>query len=236
MKNHILMNLQRKSVFVFDWDGTLFDSMEGKTHSFSLVVSNYLKKKNKHIEPYSVATLYRFHSGKPRSEIFREIAKVAGLQLDQTDIDEMSKLLFEYNRTVLAKAVLFSDALRFLDSLVSRDVKLFISSSVPQTELDYFVSAVLPDSLLSQFSGVLGSSNGCSKGSDHIDIIRTQTCALRENIIVIGDDEADYVLSKAAGVTCVLVDRDGKFDDSFLNIVKNLDELCTLLNLPVSTL
>lgn len=230
------MDVRTKKVFVFDWDGTLFDSMEGKTCSFSSVVSTYFTEHDKLIRPDLVATIYRTHSGKPRAEIFFEAAKVSGVQLEPADIDEMSERLFEYNRTILRKACLFPDARRLLDALAGRNVELFISSSVPQAELDYFVAAILPRSLRPRFSGVLGSSNGCSKGREHIAVISSQTSASRNDIVVIGDDEADYTLSNAAGVDCILVDREGRLAGCFPYIVKNLDELCLLLSPPASTL
>lgn len=219
------MDIRSKSVFVFDWDGTLFDSMEGKTSSFSSVVSTCFAEYGKSLQPDLVAAIYRDHSGKPRSEIFIEAAKVAGLQLEQANLDEMSERLFVYNRTILGKANLFPDARRLLDTLADLSVEIFISSSVPQAELDHFVSLILPDSLRSRFSGVLGSSNGCSKGREHLAVIEAHAPTPRKDIVVIGDDEADYTLSKTAGVDCVLVDREDRFDGRFPNIVKNLDEL-----------
>lgn len=231
-----MIDIKSKLVFVFDWDGTLFDSMRGKTQSFSAVLSSFFAEYGKSIQPDVVAAIYRKHSGKPRAEIFIEAAKVAGLQLGQSDVDEMSERLFVHNRTILAKANLFPDARRFLYALADRRVQLFISSSVPQAELDHFVGEVLPDSLRVRFSGVLGSSSGCRKGMEHVAVIRARTDTSLGDIVVIGDDEADYTLSKAAGVSCVLVDRESRFDGCFPYIVKNLDELCTLLNLPVSTL
>lgn len=227
--------LNKKTVFVFDWDGTIFDSMSAKLKSFSAVVSKYFAELGNPVDPDFVATIYREHSGKPRSEIFLEVAKAAVLQLEQSDIDAMSKRLFLLNRTVLAEAKLFPDAHRLLSVLAGRDVGLFLSSSVPQAELDYFVRMALPENLRLRFSGVFGSREGCSKGRDHIARINACSGVPSDKILVVGDDEADFILSKAAGVSCVLVDRDGRWFDRFSpNVVKNLDELCNLLNLIVS--
>lgn len=224
-------NLNKKRAFVFDWDGTIFDSMTAKHRSFSAVVSEYFEELGNPVDPDFVAAIYREHSGKPRAEIFLEAAKAAVLTLDQSDVDEMSKRLFLLNQSALAEANIFPDAYRFLSVLADRGVGLFISSSVPQAELDYFVRLALPENLRLRFSGVFGSREGCSKGREHMALISACAGVPLDMVIVVGDDEADYILSQAAGVSCVLVDRDGRwFDRRFPNVVKNLDELCNLLN------
>jgi phosphoglycolate phosphatase-like HAD superfamily hydrolase len=216
-----------KEAFVFDWDGTLFDSMEGKTTSFSTVVSTHFAELSKQIKPELVAAIYRSHSGKPRNEIFLECAKEVKLKIDQASIDEMSARLFVYNRDTLSTSNLFPDALRLLKFLMSRDIEIYISSSVPQSELEYFLRMVLPENILTQIKIVLGSSNGCNKGRGHLSEISASSCIQFENLIVIGDDEADFELSQLAGVNCILIDRiGGRFDARFPNVIKSMDELC----------
>lgn len=229
--------VREKKAFVFDWDGTLFDSMAGKTISFSDVVSTYFAELSKQIKPELVAVIYRAHSGKPRNEIFLECAKEVKLKLDQKCIDEMSARLFMYNRNALATSNIFPDAFRLLNVLISQDIEIFISSSVPQSELGYFVKTALPESIYTRIKKILGSSNGCNKGREHLNEISVFSGIQIENIIAIGDDKADFELSKLAGVDCILVDRDGgRFDGRFPNIIKSLDELCNLLNQRYSTL
>jgi len=228
--------IRGKKAFVFDWDGTLFDTMEGKTLSFSVVVSAYFAELSKKIEPELVAVIYRTHSGKPRNEIFLECAKEVKLELDQECIDEMSTRLFKYNRNTMATSNLFPDTLRLLNVLIRQNIEVFISSSVPQSELEYFVKIALPKSILTRIKKVLGSSSGSNKGCEHLSEISVSSGIQRENLIVIGDDEADFELSKLAGVNCILVDRiGGRFDGRFPNVIKSLDELCKPLNLTFST-
>jgi phosphoglycolate phosphatase-like HAD superfamily hydrolase len=230
MQNYI----NKKKVIVFDWDGTLFDSMAGKVKSFSAVVSMYFTEMGKPISSDFSADIYLRNSGKPRAEIFREVAKEANFHLEQYGIDEMSSRLFLLNRTVLAEESLFPDALRLLNALANSDLVLYISSSVPQAELDYFVSNALPKNLRLRFSGVFGSGESLTKGPVHIARITMDSGHSLDKILVIGDDEADFTLSEQAGVDCILVDRDSRFFDSFpQNFVNNLDELCNILNLTV---
>jgi phosphoglycolate phosphatase-like HAD superfamily hydrolase len=216
-----------KEAFVFDWDGTLFDSMEGKTISFSTVVSTHFAELSKQIKPELVAAIYRSHSGKPRNEIFLECGKEVKLKINQASIDEMSARLFVNNRDTLSTSNLFSDALRLLKFLMSKDIEIYISSSVPQSELEYFLKMVLPENIHTQIKIALGSSNGCNKGRGHLCKISESSGIQFENLIVIGDDEADFELSKLAGVNCILVDRiGGRFDARFPNVIKSMDELC----------
>lgn len=230
MQNYI----NTKKVIVFDWDGTLFDSMAGKVKSFSAVVSMYFSEMGKPISSNFSADIYLRNSGKPRAEIFREVAKEANFHLEQYDIDEMSSRLFLHNKKALAKECLFPDALRLLKKLVNTDLVLYISSSVPQVELDYFVSKALPKNLRLRFSGVFGSGESLTKGPVHIARISLDSGNSLDKILVIGDDEADFTLSEQAGVDCILVDRNGRYFDSFpKNFVNNLDELCNIQNLTV---
>lgn len=210
--------------------------MSAKLKSFSAVVSTYFTERGYPVDADFVAAIYRKYSGKPRAEIFLEVAKSVQLKLGQLEMDEMSKKLFLHNQTVLAAASIFSDAHRLLSLLAEREVRLYISSSVPQAELDYFVSLVLPQDLRSRFSGVFGSREGFSKGREHIAHISACSGFHPDKIFVVGDDEADFVLSKDAGVACILVDRDSRWLDRYSpNVVKSLDELCNLLNPAVST-
>jgi len=228
--------INTKKVIVFDWDGTIFDSMAGKLKSFATVLPIYFSEMGCPINSDLVEDIYLRNSGKPRKEIILEVANEIDADLETHDIDEMSRRLFSFNRTALAEENLFPDAIRLLKGLVNSDLVLYISSSVPQDELDYFVSKALPKNFHLRFSGVFGSNYDFSKGPEHIERISIDSGVSLNKILVIGDDEADFILSKQAGVDCILVDRNNCFFDKFpQNFVNNLDELCNLLNLTVLT-
>jgi len=229
-------SFESKKIIVFDWDGTIFDSMKAKIQSFSSVVSTYFCEIGVLTNPNDVANIYLKYSGRPRKEIFLKVAKEANYKLETSNIDELNKRLFLKNRTALANINIFPDALRLLKLLAGTDFLVYISSSVPQVELNYFVSIALPEDLISRFSGILGSADNFSKGYQHIDFIVEHSRKSLNEILVIGDDESDFHLSKSAGVTCILVDRNDRFFNSLPdNFINNLDELCNLLNLNVLT-
>lgn len=214
------MNYRAKRVFIFDWDGTLFDSMSAKTESFSTVISNHLP-----CGKDEAAAHYRRLSGHPRREIFAAVAKACGTTLAPETIEAMSGELTALNLEALKQAPLFDDALSLLHALQQMNKSIFISSSVPQDELQTLVAAKLP--VIPK--AVFGSSPGFSKGKEHIARIRAQSNADALECIVIGDDRADAELSQAAGVDAVIVDREGRFESASFARISSLQEVTSCL-------
>ena len=220
--------IAQKTVFVFDWDGTLFDSMAVKTVSFAAIVSAWLARKGMAMTAPEVARLYRLYSGEPRRIIFQKIARDAGTEALDADCDAMSDALFARNRTALDAAPLFDDALPCLEALLARDKTLCLSSSVPQAELSHFVERKLPAALCARLAAVLGSQPGLAKGLGHLGVIRAATGVAAEAVLVVGDDVADRDLSCDAGIESVLVDRDGHLPPHTPHI-SSLNEIIGLL-------
>lgn len=218
---------KNKKVFVFDWDGTIFDSMTVKRYLFEEAVSQYLMTiQHDHIIPEEeIVEIYIAHSGQPRFEIFQIISKKYGLGFTQEDFEKISKLLFEKVRRALPSMPIFKDAERFLQALMARNGLIFISSSVPQPELEFIVREKLPHEVLSHLQGIFGSLPNFTKGPKHIEKIKAMTNSPSESIIVFGDDLADYTLSKQAEVDCILLDREGKFSKSSFCHIPTFDHL-----------
>jgi phosphoglycolate phosphatase-like HAD superfamily hydrolase len=204
----VIPTLAKKKVFVFDWDGTLFDSMSAKTVSFAEVMSDWLEQKNNPMPASEVARLYRLYSGAPRRVIFQKIAQDAGTRAEAEDCAAMSDALFARNRVALGAASLFEDAMPCLEGLLAQGRTLCLSSSVPQDELSHFVSRKVSAPVRGQFAAVLGSQPDLAKGPGHLGAIRALTAAAAGDVIVIGDDVADRDLSTEAGIDSILIDRD----------------------------
>jgi len=224
-----LPDVAGRDVFVFDWDGTLFDSMAVKLQSFSRVVTQYLVEAGAAMSPEHATRLYREHSGKPRREIFAIVGRACGVELTETDFRTMSDTLTMLNHGLLAGAALFPDALALLSRLLEHGRTACISSSVPQHELDHFVDLKLPGHLRARLGGVFGSAPGFGKGRAHLDRIMHDHGAGATRILAIGDDQADHALSRAAGIDCILVNRDGRDLPARIPAVRTLDELCKLI-------
>lgn len=225
---HLPQGLQHKQVFIFDWDGTLFDSMAAKTVSFAGVVSDWLSERGVPMALEDVAQLYRRYSGEPRRAIMQKIANGAGLEFGQADFNALSEALFERNRAALDGAPLFGDALPCLEALLLRDRALCLSSSVPQAELSYFVERKVPAGMRARFVEVLGSQPELAKGRGHLARLGAATGAAPAGMIVVGDDIADRELSAEAGIDSILVDRDGHLPAGTPHI-SSLTELSRLL-------
>ena len=199
--------LSPKTVFVFDWDGTIFDSMQVKSDNFVKAFLWAISTISCSATEKNLEYHYRRLSGRPRKEIFYEILTILGMEPTSYLYDEFSRMFEKLNMTSLIHAPVFPDALVLMNELIQRNGKIYISSSVPPNELQEIVEAVLSISIRRRVSKVLGSKDGFSKGSEHIGFIRQDCNVTNHQIIVFGDDRADYELSADAGVDCILIDR-----------------------------
>lgn len=221
--------VNQKRAFVFDWDGTLFDSMTEKAASFAAEISFFFSELGEQISPKELVAPYKAHSGKPRTEIIRALAKIRGLTLNDSQIETISTRLSARNKTALSHARLFADANRLLHAAVDWNLTLFISSSAPEGELGYHARRALEPRLQKLFSEILGSRANFTKGPGHISFITSNYNLDLDSVLVFGDDAADYHLSEAAGVDCILVERQsGRLDGKFPNTVESLDEICEI--------
>lgn len=214
----------RKHVFIFDWDGTLFDSMALKTENFASTIAEYFPCSHS-----DAATQYRELGGHPRREIFAALAKRCGISANTPLLEQMSAALTERNIQTLKDAPLFPDVLPLLERLHAIKRSIFISSSVPQDELKLLVQEKLPKVLFEYIHDICGSSPGFSKGAQHIDHICATSKTNKEQCIVIGDDLADAQLAKTAGVDAVIIDREQRFADSGYCRIASLQEVSTCL-------
>lgn len=221
--------LDKKRVLIFDWDGTLFDSMPIKYKTFSEVVASYLSSRNHDIVPPHVLNIYKQHSGEPRVELFNKVAKHYNLMLSKQDTDNMSALLTKRNETALLEAQLFPDASMLLTALKETIYKIYISSSVPTEELYPLVKRNIQAHILPRISDIFGSEPGFSKGKDHVANICKQEQCKPEACLMFGDDEADMVLSRDAGIDSRLIDRTGSYKGSNWQKISSFKELIACL-------
>ena len=201
-------NLKTKQVFIFDWDGTVFDSMEIKFQNFCDTTCAYLADKyNSSVTFDFINEIYKTNSGHPRLEIYEKVGQKLELKLSIEDKNELSLALTNKNTVDLSSQKLFVDAEGLIIKLLKLQKNIFISSSVPQIELDVLTKLVLPEAIYGRINGIYGSDKNFSKGVQHLARIAELTRASKKQCLVIGDDYADYERSLSAGVDCILVDR-----------------------------
>lgn len=207
-----MLKINLKKIFVFDWDGTLFNSMPIKRKTFTESIYLTLKNKRKvKVDKEITLSTYVEFSGLPRKEIFQKVLEKFDQDFEEDLYDSFNKLLTRKNKKLLTEANLFSATIEFFIELVHKSKKIYISSSVPQEELDFLVHAKIPVSILSTISSVFGSSDGFAKGKQHFEkILEFENCSTQD-ILFLGDEIMDFQLSQKFGVDCIIIDRDDRF-------------------------
>ncbi len=221
-----LISLENKDVFVFDWDGTILDSMQIKFATFSETLSeraaSYSKDRNLQNK---IKTMYQNLSGLPRKEIFKRILKELNIQYNLIDYNEFNNCLVKKNKKRLEAAEIFFDAKELIKNLIKAKKTIFISSSVPQDELSFFTNKKLGADLKNGISACFGSSSGFHKGEEHLDFIQKNMNCNKRQMIFIGDDLMDYKLSVRAGVDFILIDRNSTCNYQNIYSVSSLKNL-----------
>jgi phosphoglycolate phosphatase-like HAD superfamily hydrolase len=201
-----MKNYKNKKIYMFDWDGTIFDSMSLKKINFEHAFLNTFPE-NLILKSQSIKLLYENLSGFPRKKIFDEISAELLISPSPEDFILFNKSFEALNKGSLSKAKIFEDALLLLHSLAEKGYLLVISSSVPKQELVDIVNGALPSKIRERISSVLGSEDGFTKGVEHVEWVRDKYHASLDDIIMIGDDLADYSLALLAKVDSLIVTR-----------------------------
>jgi phosphoglycolate phosphatase-like HAD superfamily hydrolase len=218
---------------LFDWDGTLVDSMEVKIRNagnlFQLVF---------HLPSGQVEEAYRLHSGVPRRELFDAILKQLGHPaLEEEAYRSLSNSFSDMNRASLRDpdlpGLVPPATYQVLENLLQAGCRLFVSSSADSLEVrDIAEAHGLADYFTRSGGEMLGSYPGFSKGSQHVKFVLNKFMLSLNEMIFVGDDPADIQLGRSAGVYTVA--RVGTLTADKLStyapdaIVNSLDELTSL--------
>jgi len=216
------LNLKDKKIYIFDWDGTIFDSMPTKIKNFGKILSLKLSIANNIAEDH-----YIKYSGNPRNYIFKKFCNLHGRKISEIELNKMSYDLTTMNKKYLLECKIFDDAINLMRKLI-KDKNVCISSSVPQKELDYFFKNKLSLNIRNDIKYILGSGRKFSKGKDHIDFLKSKFHCNYNEMIMIGDDLADIKLAKQANIDSIYINRNNINIDN-LNMVKSLDEVINCL-------
>ncbi len=213
---------------IFDWDGTLFDSIPTKRSNFIKVVTDFLGLQNSESGRLALSRTFDEFSGLKRRVVLEHMCAKFEHVLSEDEYQSINSELFTSNKMTLKNCKLFPDALRLLQRLSNLESNVWISSSVPQTELDYFVSLYVPRHLSGVFSGALGSDDRFYKGEPHFAKIELQSKIHRGNFLFIGDDLSDIALGQLSHVPSLLISRHKVAEKRFhFPSTESLDVLCT---------
>jgi len=189
--------VERFKAIVFDWDGTVVNTMQHKKHNASAIFA----------ERYGVArknsfSSYERYSGVSRKELFDLIAKEnLGRGLSSIEFNKLSSEFTLRNIDSYKRNTVFDERNREVFIwLTTHGYSLFISSSAVKDEIEELAELL---DIKRYFVEILGSSNTFRKGKDHINFIREKYGLTINQIIFVGDEKADMRLSGKLGLMCV---------------------------------
>lgn len=192
--------MSRSRVLVFDWDGTLVNTLEIKIHNAGALFAESFG-----INPGSVEAAYRQHSGLPRRQLFQAIIAELGMPaLPEETFLALSRSFSEKNQAAFTRSnreqLLSQDTLLTLEALYSTGNPLFVSSAADQQEVRQLAAALQLDHF---FVEILGSEPGFSKGSEHLNYIIKKCNSSPSQIVFIGDEPTDIFLGRQASVLTI---------------------------------
>jgi phosphoglycolate phosphatase-like HAD superfamily hydrolase len=221
---------------LFDWDGTLVNSLDVKIRNAGLLFHQRLDLSSEGVE-----RAYREHSGIPRRQLFDAIlADLGQPPLFDASFASLSKAFSDKNREALRDrnrpGLLPNSTLLALENLLQTGCLLFISSSADTDEIrDIAENLNLADYFIRSGGDIFGSRPGFNKGSQHVEHICTRHKLSVDELVFVGDDPADIRLGQAAGVFTIA--KAGTYPATALQaykpdaIINSLDELTTLQGL-----
>lgn len=214
-------------IILFDWDGTLIDSLDIKVHNAGALFEEVFGTPHARIE-----AAYRQHSGIPRRQLFDAICADNGLpSLSDEQFGELGRRFSKMNRATISKVAVSQDVISALKTLTERGYPLYVSSAAEPAEVRDVARALELDGF---FCDILGSVHGFTKGLPHIEHVLRRYNARRSNVVFVGDEPADVVLGREAGVLTVA--KAGTYTASRLaeegpdHIIESLSELLAVLD------
>lgn len=186
--------MARYSAVLFDWDGTLVDSLSTKIQNAAQLFATRLGADGEH-----VAQSYRRHSGLPRRVLFgRIVLECTGRELSDGEFDTLSTEFTRLNLDALRdRDPVRQSARGVLGALGGAGVMRVVSSAAATDEVRGLVEAF---GLSPLFDEVLGSEPGCAKGREHVARVCGRFGMTPNTVLMVGDEPTDVALALAAGV------------------------------------
>jgi phosphoglycolate phosphatase-like HAD superfamily hydrolase len=184
---------------VFDWDGTIADTMGYKRTNFIDLLAPFAPEKRDEIRDFHIT-----NSGLPRRFlIIKTLEHICEQTPNSAEVEALSTNYTLMNLKSSINAKPFVDALEFIQ-LNSEKFLLFVSSSSDPEELTTVVAKM---KMSHYFKEILGSRPGFSKGGEHFEFIQKKYDLDKNNIVFFGDDSKDLELGVNAQIRTILLNR-----------------------------
>ena len=225
--------IKRIRAVLFDWDGTLVNSLDVKIHNAGGLFHQEFGFSSQEVEE-----AYRRLSGIPRRQLFDAIMQDLGKPPLQEEVfNHLSMKFSELNTRALSNPALPglipASTPVLLKYLQEKGCFLYVSSSASTTELKEIASALdLAHFFLDSGGDIMGSYPGFNKGRDHVAFVCDKHGLTKEGLLFIGDDLSDIRLGHEAGV--ITIARVGTYSREVLKdynadaVVQTLEEIPAL--------
>lgn len=178
--------LNQKNTIVFDFDGTLVDTMQIFADVASSLIAEYFK-----VDKQEARDMYLKTSGLPFCSQLESM--FPGHKLNAHVVS-----LYETQKLDATQDIRISDAsFEALNLLKNYDYDLVVSSNNFQHNIDNFI---INNNLEELFTLALGYKDGFSKGRDHFEHIKQELGTDNERMLFIGDSLNDFKLANENGI------------------------------------
>lgn len=209
----------RCNTIIFDFDGTLADSM-----SFLANIGIHIMKKYYDIDYDEAAERYKSTTGLPYEHQIS--LNFPGYEQNERAIEEFEKLKIER----IFEQQLFPDVVETLTQLNQMDISVFVSSSTYQPIIaEYFAKRELSTC----FVEVVGYRPGFEKGKHHFEHIKAEHGIKLSDTLFVGDSLKDYERSKDY---CKFIGLEGMFKEKDFRcvghkgpVIQQVSELLTMI-------
>lgn len=209
-----------KKLFIFDFDGTLFDSVEDVIICF-----------NKALQKHDLPTLTREEYLKCLGGNIDEITSlVLGDNLTDENLENVkTTYLSLYNPSKKEKTIPFPKTHDLLKKLQSDGILLAINSNRLNYSLKEFIDKFFSDI---DFVGIEGHNDDNPSKPDPygVNSIVKKANVSKDDAVYIGDSQTDIKTAKNAGIDCIVVkwgygNADDYDDEYILEAIDDVDEL-----------
>ena len=203
---------------IFDYDGTIADSVNIKTEAFAELYRQYGEEIERKVVEYHL-----LNGGVSRFDKFRYFHKeFLNITLDKEGIQELSN---KFSKSIVDKVInapYILGAYEFI-SKNHDNYSLYISTATPQNEI---VEILSKKNIINYFDYVLGSPK---TKSEHIKIIMEEFNYRCNELVYIGDSLSDQEAAKENDIYFIGIGSKEKFNDDNLTL-KNFRNFLSVLN------